>query len=239
MTGTPPPALFPALPADHPFTMSYYTHEHWTSTSMVGFACRPKPAQNYCYDPGAASDQVSERLLPQDGCELENRYHNGGPGYIVPLTTDSDYLHRYLGHLGASGASTYSAVGMVWALRLLDPAWRAVWGDPVLPRDHGGGEGSVRKAIVLLTDGEDNHVPDADRHLQIACTTAKNAGVRVFVVAAMAHSDLAFQGRLQQCSSNADFPDVNHVFVNNATPEQLLETFRTIGQQLKTLRLVQ
>ena len=240
LTGTPPPALSPALPSDHPFTMSYYTHEH--RNSRVSFACRPKPNQDYCYDPGAASDQVSERLTPQSGCELEDRYYNGGPGYIVPLTTDSGFLQRYFDLLEDSGSSTYSAVGMVWALRLLDPAWRPVWGDPVLPRDRGGGAGAVRKAIVLLTDGEDNHVPAADRHLQVACTTAKTAGVRVFVVAAMDldnATDAAFIGRLKQCSSNADFPDVEHVFVNNATPEQLRETFRTIGRQLKKLRLVQ
>lgn len=247
LVGTPAPALSPALPSDHPFTMNYYTHElfahdpvtHKRQPSKASFACRPKPAQDHCYDPDAEAGQVSWRLPPQPDCELENRYHQGEPGHIVPLTTDSDDLHSYLDLLGSSGASTYSALGMVWALRLLDPDWRAVWGDPVLPRDHGGAEGAVRKAIVLLTDGEDNHVPDAARHLQIACTTAKNAGVRVFVIAAMALYDMRFRDRLKQCSSNADFPDVEHVFVNNATPEQLRETFRTIGRQLKQLRLVQ
>ena len=240
LAGTPPPALSPALPAAYPFTMSYYTHEIRLST--VGFSCRPKPDQDYCYDPLADAGQVSYRLPPQEGCIQETSADNGSPGYIVPLTTDQQFLHRYIDRLSEGGSATYSALGMVWALRLLDPAWRTVWGDPVLPRDSTTADDPVRKTIVLLTDGEDNHIRDADRHLQTACATAKSAGVRIFVVAAMdlSHArDAAFVRRLENCSSNAEFPDVEHVFVNNATPEALRDAFRSIARQLTKLRLVQ
>lgn len=240
-TGTPPPAFAPALPTDHPFTMDYYSHD--VRTGWIGFSCRPRPDQYHCYDPAAEPSEVSRRLAPQERCRLETARENGNPAHIVPLTTNGEYLRRYIDNLRETGQTTYSAVGMAWALRLLDPAWRAVWGDPVLPRDHDSEGNSVRKAIVLLTDGVDNHARHAGQHLQTACTLAKNAGVRVFVVAAMDVSKMVgsydFVQRLQRCSSNADFPEVEHVFINNATPEALRDSFRTIARQLKKLRLTQ
>ena len=235
LTGTPPPALSPALPTDRPFTMDYYSHD--VRTGWTGFSCRPRPDQRNCYDPAAEPSQVSRRLAPQENCRLENLADNGDPAHIVPLTANAEYLRRYIDNLRATGQTTYSAVGMAWAMRLLDPAWRPVWGDPVFPRDGG----AVRKAIVLLTDGDDNHARNSGQHLQTACTFAKNAGVRIFVVAAMDVSKMTgsdgFVQKLRQCSSNADFPDVEHVFINNATPEALRDSFRTIANQLQKFRL--
>lgn len=239
LTGTPPPALATVLPSDSPFTTSYYTHE--IKGYKVGFACRPKPDQDYCYDPDAAASTISYRLPPQRDCNLESLVHNGAPGYIVPLTTNAANLDAYIERLTEGGSSTYSAIGMVWALRLLDPSWRAVWGDSVLPRAYTSGDGSVNKAIVLLSDGEDNHTRLADQHLAYACTAAKAAGVRIFVVAAMELSrtgDADFILRLENCSSKADFPNVKHVFVNNATPEALREAFRTIAAQFQKIRRI-
>ena len=239
LTGTPPAALASVPPWDSPFTMSYYT-DQLPGAGRVGFTCRPKPDQDHCYDPAAAGADISYRWPPQEGCDKEGSGHNGSPGFIVPLTADADRTHRIIGRLSEGGPSTYSAIGMVWALRLLDPVWRPVWGDPVLPRNaSGSGDGPVNKAIVLLTDGEDNHTNQADQHLARACTEAKNAGVRIFVVTAMALSrtnDRAFIRRLEDCSSKADFPDAEHVFVNNATPEALRNAFQTIALQLQKIR---
>lgn len=237
LTGTPPPALSPALPTDHPFTMAYYSPE--SQTRRIGFSCRPRRDQNYCYDPAADASQFRHRLPPQDTCDLETLHDNGNPAHIVPLTTNHEYLHSYIDRLRETGPSTYSSLGIVWALRLLDPTWRPFWGDPVFPRDRDAGEVTVNKAIVLLTDGEDNR--GASWHLQTACTAAKNVGVRIFVVAAMNVSKMTnsygFVRQLRRCSSNADFPEVEHVFINNATPEALRDSFRTIANQIQKFRL--
>ena len=53
-------------------------------------------------------------------------------------------------------AHTDTSLGMVWALRMLDPAWRSFWDDPSLPVDVPASINqpeSVRKVIILLTDG--------------------------------------------------------------------------------------
>ena len=237
LTGSPPPALASVLPWNYPFTMSYYTHE--IRNSRVGFACVPQPDQDYCYDPNADPIDISDRLDPQANCEMEGWGHNGSPAFIVPLTTDSRYLRGVIDRVSEGGSSTYSAVGVIWALRLLDPGWRPVWGDPVFPRASTPDDGTVTKVIVLLTDGEDNHTSLADEHLAYACKAAKDAGVRIFVVTAMAlsrTSDRAFIRRLRDCSSQADFPDVQHVFVNNATPKALRAAFGTIAHQLQRIR---
>ncbi len=83
---------------------------------------------------------------------------------------------------------------------MLDPAWRGVWGDPVHPMDR---TADVRKAIVLLTDGEDNHVSDAWRHRRTGCTAAKDAGITVFTIAAMHpnHVGTRLAEELRKCSS--------------------------------------
>ena len=78
----------------------------------------------------------------------------------------------------------------------------------------------LRKAIVLLTDGEDNYCgedPGAclESDLGIdrseACTLAKDGGHEVFVVAAMPPGDISsdLAQSLRDCSSEADYPAGN------------------------------
>ena len=53
-------------------------------------------------------------------------------------------------------AHTDTSLGMIWALRMLDPAWRSFWDDPSLPVDVPAPitpTEPVRKVIILLTDG--------------------------------------------------------------------------------------
>ena len=107
---------------------------------------------------------------------------------------------------------------------------------------------------MLLTDGEDNY-PDtagnvgansfsegqkviADRRNQ-ACTAAKNAGIKVFTIAAMQESRVGELGdALTKCSSQADDPNGNYVFINNTTSEDLEDAFRQIARQLVRFRRV-
>ncbi|MBC6444754.1 MAG: hypothetical protein GDA50_04880 [Alphaproteobacteria bacterium GM202ARS2] len=87
--------------------------------------------------------------------------------FVVPLTSERTVLLNTLHGLTPSGA-TMIIDGLKWAVRLLSPDWRGVWLAPgtdavqaSVPRDSNGwsgsvsntGVGTVRKYIILLTDG--------------------------------------------------------------------------------------
>ena len=107
----------------------------------------------------------------------------------------------------------------------------------------------MRKAIVLLTDGEDTHcgltnATCADSVLGYsradACTAVKAAGTEIFVIAAM-HPDKVSDtlgDSLRECSSESDQSDVVYAFLNHSTPEELEATFATIANQLRVVRRV-
>ena len=166
------------------------------------------------------------RVHPQDNC---------GGAEITPLDSDLGAVRTAIRSLRASGAATYSSAGIAWGIRLLAPSWRDVWGHSVHPMD---AESGVQKVIVLLTDGEDNHLNDASTHRKEGCTTAKNQGITIFAVAAMnpvnVRGELARE--LTACSSQAGDPDGTHVFINNSTPAELRGAFSEIGRQLVSLR---
>ena len=73
----------------------------------------------------------------------------------MPLTTDINKINRKISNLSTGGSATYSTLGVVWGHRLLAPTWRTIWGDAVHPVDTAP---NVRKVLVLLTDGDDNHL---------------------------------------------------------------------------------
>ena len=109
------------------------------------------------------------------------------------------------------------------------------------------GNAGIRKAIVLMTDGEDNRCGQRDPTCSsgglgfarsVACTAAKTAGTEIFVVAAM-HPDKVSEDLgtgLEACSSKADNPEGSYVFLNNASAESLRAAFADIGTQLTSLR---
>ena len=89
-----------------------------------------------------------------------------------------------------------------WVLSGVSGCWRqsgrSIWGDATHPIDPDAYP-SAQKALVLLTDGEDTHISKSDtgRHdtetmaeqLLTACTAAKQAGIKVFTIAAMNAED--------------------------------------------------
>ena len=141
---------------------------------------------------------------------------------------------------------------MLWGRSLLEHSWKDVWGDagdvhPVDPTARAS-EG-LRKAIVLLTDGEDTYCGDGnvaceDSAVGIsrtdACTAAKEAGTEIFVIAAMHPDEVseALGESLRECSSESEQSDVRYAFLNNSTPEDLTAAFAEIANQLRVVRRV-
>jgi len=113
----------------------------------------------------------------------------------------------------------------------------------------------VRKAIVLLTDGEDSccwlgkpgcsNSPMAVSRAE-ACTAAKSRGTEIFVIAAMMPSQIsgAFKQSLEACSSESDNehpqgtrrPGMNYVFLINSTVDDIEAAFVKVAKRLRTLR---
>ena len=166
------------------------------------------------------------------------------------MSTDRAAIIGAIDGLSPVGIKTYSALGVLWGQRMLLSSWRSVWGGTVHPVDPTSRSGrGVRKAIVLLTDGEDTlcgdeNVACTDSPIGIsrtdACTQAKNAGTEIFVVAAM-HPDKVSTDlgtSLTDCSSKADKPEGTYVFLNNATAESLRAAFSDIADQLVTVRRI-
>ena len=220
----------------------------------------------------ASSYECQSRPLPSDYnwqiCYVGRRYYRNGPenGYdpytdaqydcpdnnpvILPLSTDGDAIEQAIDTLQPIGNRTYSALGLLWSQRLLQHSWNGVWGGGVHPVDPDARETEgLRKAIVLLTDGEDTHcgltnATCADSVLGYAradaCTAVKTAGTEIFVIAAM-HPDKVSDtlgDSLRECSSESEDSDVNYAFLNHSTPEELEATFATIANQLRVVRRV-
>ena len=159
-----------------------------------------------------------------DPCDTDDRHP-----VVLALTPDERRLRRALDDLTPIGAATESARGVNRARQLLRNT----------PTE-------TRKALVLLSDGDDNRKPDGSscwnkghpdclRPRRQACNAAKRADIEVFVIAAMAPDQVSnILGReLALCASAPE-----NVFLNNATPEALRETFAAIAQRFTPLRRI-
>ena len=239
-----------ALPAADPFVMNFFTSQTtYPEGQYASYTCQdytrteaesqqPEWEEPLCYDIdrvpdgericGSGDIQTGGpwRVHPQDNC---------GGASILPLNPDLSTVRNAINGMQISGSATYSSAGIAWAIRLLSPAWRPVWGHAEHPME---ADGEVQKIIVLLTDGQDNHYSNAFAHRQQGCTAAKAEGILVFTIAAMdpGRVSQSLARELATCSSQSDHPNGKFVFVNNATPEALGEAFAEIGRQIMRLR---
>ena len=201
---------------------------------------RPYPtdmASQRCYT--TRTGTLTHPNAPQLGCALSS---------LQPLTHDVRTLETRIGTLAANGRHTYSALGVQWAHRMLSPAWAGIWGHPEHPADPDapGNEG-LKKALVLLTDGEDTYCGVGNVSCESstvglsrsrACAAARADGILVFVIAAMPPFRIAsgFGRDLEECSSAADDPSGRYVFLQNASPADLEAAFASVAQQLISVR---
>ena len=238
------------LPSANAFSQAYYPSLYgfqygcyvFNEVDDRGFPILPSDYYKHkCYHPYDAEDDRLVDHPPQYDCADDDPT-------LLPLSTDRSDVIGALDGLSPVGDSTYSALGVLWGQRMLLSSWRTVWGGTVHPVDPTSTSGSgVRKAIVLLTDGEDTFCGDGnvactDSPMGIsradACTQAKNAGIEIFVVAAMPPNQVSSElgTSLTECSSQSDDSDGTYVFLNNATAETLRTAFTDIATQLVTFR---
>ena len=248
LEGSRPPGLTAALPSDASFTMAFFPVTQSTSYQCRDISGDSFPGSFYqsCYH-GPTFTEMSTPC-PGTSCRQYRRTaqyacRDGSFAFapILPLTRDMDEVRDAIDALAAVGPATYSTMGLIWGRRLLTHTWREVWGGDVHPVDPDDEESlGVRKAIVLLTDGEDNYDDfiGAAKDRGAACTAAKEAGIEIFVITAMDPTRVGthLSDGLTDCSSQGDHPDRTYVFLNNATKEDLEEAFRRIATQLLVVR---
>lgn len=238
-----------APPSSHPFAQAIFP-----SVQGAAYEClqSPLPDNFYyqvCYGQDPADlGNVFDGTSAQKGCASP---HNGTPiPAILPLTSEAAAIRAAIDSLTPVGFRTYSTLGVLWGQRLLSHSWQDVWGGAVHPVDpDASGNAGTRKAIVLLTDGEDNqcgrHDPgcetnDVGIERTVACTAAKAAGTEIFVIAAMHPDEVSgsLGTALRACSSEADRPEGSYVFLENRDSETLRAAFADIANQLRTIRRI-
>ena len=219
-----------------------FAEAQFPSAASRAFRCFGDDApQNFflqqCWDADSASGaRQTPMTRPQRRCRSAPFMH--------ALSTDGTAVKAAIDGLRAFSDKTYSALGVQWGRRLLAHGWGPVWGDAVHPVDTNEAPYTdLRKIIVLLTDGEDNMCDSADPDCEsgvvtlraAACTAAKNEGIEIFVVAAMAPRLVsgALGRDLRACASSPE-----HVYINNPNAPALREAFRSIASKLLAVRRV-
>ena len=230
----------------HPDRMAF-AQAIFPALQGVAYECKQKPLPTnlqyqVCYGPEKPKiSRVSGETAAQRGCGAQD--DKPETPSMLPLSTDPTAVKAAIDALKAVGIRTHSTLGVAWGQRMLAKEWRDVWGDEThpLPVD------ATRKAIVLLTDGEDNPCGIGDpectnnevaRARGAACTAVKAAGTEIFVIAAM-HPDKvsgSLGASLTACSSAADNPDGTYVFLNNSSEADLRAAFTNIAKALVTVR---
>ena len=219
----------------------------------LAFAQSIYPAQygrSYdCLRAPAPADLRIQHCYGQDVDNLGPVIGNAGPQRcaskrtIFPLSTDRAAVIASIDGLAPAGDATNSGLGLLWAQRLLSSDWRDVWGDPTHPLDEGD---DVRKAIVLLTDGDDTqcgrHDPDCSSnnlgHSRASiCAAVKAAGTEIFVVGAIRPADLSGElaTGLTDCSSQGERTGT-YAFVGSSHAETIQAAFAEIARQLRSVR---
>lgn len=228
---------------EHPSTLPF-AEEIFSASFGFAYNCQQLPApgnfgSHYCYNRG-------QNTHPHIGVRSAQHLCQVSP--MRPLSSDATAIKSHIDQLEFEGYLTYSALGVLWAQRMLMHQWANVWDGDVDPIDPSV-EGYVRRVIVLFTDGVDTRCGPFTFHRNctfwdvglarsVACSAAKAEGTEIFVVAAIRGMNNAMGRELRDCSSNDENSDVQYTFLNIRTEEQIARAFATIGLQLKTLRRI-
>ena len=237
----PPSSDLSATPGGRPFAQAFLPASYGFAYECLAGKRPDDYKYQICHDGAPDASRGQYLMSPQQDCAPDH------PAVLL-LSSDRAQITDAIDALEPVVGRTYSALGVLWAHRLLEHAWKDVWEDDVHPVD-ASADDATRKVIVLLTDGEDTYCglgneSCADSPLGVdrseACTLAKTAGNEIFVVAAMHPNKVsgALGASLRACSSESDNPLGTYAFLDNATPENLGAAFADIASQLVTVRQV-
>ncbi|MGF1659413.1 MAG: TadE/TadG family type IV pilus assembly protein [Rubrimonas sp.] len=159
---------------------------------------------------------------------------------------------------------TTSNLGMVWGWRTISPRWRDLWGGPTpaeMPFDYF--TPLMDKAVVLLTDGDNvfyDHPPtgpdgsdytaygrlndlgytsiaagntELDSRLARMCEAMKDEGVLIYTITFGGSPNAATQTLYRDCATEPSG------YFHAPDAANLSTAFRSIGQRLSNLRIVQ
>ena len=236
----PPTGDLSATPGERPFAQAFYAASYGVAYTCLSGELPDDFYYQMCHD-GARPSRRQFQVLPQRVCGADHPV-------MLPLMSDRVEITDAIDAMAAVGRRTYSALGLLWAHRMLEHSWKDVWDGDVHPVDPDV-EAGTRKVIVLLTDGEDTHCGIGNESCSNsplgvdrsdACTLAKATGTEIFVIAAMHPSKVSgsLGNSLRACSSESENPDGSYVFLENATPADLEAAFADIANQLSTVRRV-
>ena len=111
-----------------------------------------EPFNSYLYANDV--DNIWPPLNESNGAQNNGTGPNLGCGpTITPLVANKAVVDAAIAEmLPWHRGGTTSNLGLVWGWRALSPAWRGLWGDPVLPLDYDAH--SLDKGVIVLTDGQ-------------------------------------------------------------------------------------
>lgn len=126
----------------------------------------------------------------------------GCPSELTRLTTNETTITNQIAGMVAQG-DTYIPAGVMWGLRVLSPN---------VPFADGAAYNTVKKIMIVMTDGfntksqdttnhEGNNTNDADQAMGQLCGIAKTSGVEMYTIAFKV-TDNGIKQNLQTCASD-------------------------------------
>jgi Flp pilus assembly protein TadG len=157
---------------------------------------------------------------------------------LLPLTSDLNAVKAKIATMVATGA-TYIPTGLLWGWNILDSNEPFTEGRTISQMKKING----RKAIVLMTDGENTISPSYPKHegsdpavsntkLEDMCKAVKQDNIEIFTVSFMVPSDTIKDILIECASSPAQYFDADNGAELNAA-------FQQIARDLATVRLTQ
>src|SRR4051794_7887958 len=188
----------------------------------------------------------------------------GCPTAITPLTASKATVGAAIDAMMPwYRGGTIINEGLVWGWRSISPRWRGLWsGAPsTLPLDYN--TKNMKKAIVLLTDGDNQMLVTTynstkispytayvtytnlgattssgtqsalDSRTTTVCNNIKAQGITIYTISLGSDPSASGKALLQGCASTTDD------YFDAPDSATLSATFQTIGQQLSNLRIAQ
>jgi Flp pilus assembly protein TadG len=180
---------------------------------------------------------------------------------IQPLTADKSVLHRTIRNLTAK-SGTSGALSTAWAWYTISPEWGAIFRGEHAPLPYSQtrelnsfGKPKLYKVAVLMTDGDFNeglaiydHYIDGEwtktiRANAVAlCKNMKSKGIIIYTIGFQLTNE-ASRDTLRACASNGELDEkevrrqLQGVFIEAKTPQQLKSAFRNIAKEISSLRI--